>query len=230
MLSPSDDLFERVARLVREDGYVRVPGALGFDAYRAIARRLGVIVGEERIALRSGAHAYVAKPGPVPLHTDQPEVDVIGWYCDRQDDADGATLLFDMKPFVDRLPLDLRTRLFDVRLLTPPVTGGPPTMAWPVLRRRGSGVAVFCSPWLRSASPIPEHVAALETFRAELSRAITNERVAVRLAAGEALFVDNGRVLHGRGAIAPDSQRSLRRLWISAAPMRFVAQQSTVTG
>ena len=49
------------------------------------------LVGQESIALRPGAHAYVAKPGRVPLHTDHPEVTFIGWLAEAQDATDGST-------------------------------------------------------------------------------------------------------------------------------------------
>ncbi len=80
--------------------------------------------------------------------------------------------------------------------------------------RASVGQAVFCSPWLRSASPGQEHVETLESFRTKLSRAISTARTSIRLNLGDALFVDNGRVLHGRGAITPESRRVLRRLWV----------------
>jgi hypothetical protein len=56
---------------VRYHGVALVPG-LSPEAYEELARSLGEIVGRERIALRPGAHAYVAKPGRVPFHTDHP--------------------------------------------------------------------------------------------------------------------------------------------------------------
>ena len=209
-----DELLAAVAGGLGQRGFVHVPGPLDLAEYKALAEGLGETVAGERIALRPGAHAYVAKPGPVPLHTDQPEIAVIGWFCERQDERDGASLLLDAGPVVEALPDELRARLHDVHLVTPPLSGGPPTMTWPVLRRTSQGEEVFCSPWLRSVTPIPEHVHALATFRHRLSEATRTETISVRLAPGNALFVNNRRVLHGRGAIDPESPRCLRRLWI----------------
>lgn len=227
-MPPPEQQLGAILRGLRDQGYVRVAG-LDLAQYRALAEGLGEIVGDERIALRPGAHAYVAKPGPVPLHTDQPEVETIGWFCARQDDQDGASLLLDTRPVVGGLSEDLRRRLLDVHLVTPPLAGGPPTMTWPVLRETPEGAAVFCSPWLRSASPNPDHTEVLEIFRHQLSDAIGRERISIRLEPGDALFVNNRRVLHGRGAIDPASRRCLRRLWVQRTPSEtFAGMHSSI--
>jgi hypothetical protein len=217
-MSALERLRARVESGVRERGFFHVREALSPDDYCALSTALGEIVGKERIALRPGAHAYVAKPGPVPLHTDQPEVEIIGWQCERQDAEDGSSVLFDTRPFLERLDAELHAALHDVHLMTPPLAGGPPTMRWPVLRRTSDGEALFCSPWLRSASPAASHVRALEHFREQLSLAIKRAPTRIRLAHGEMLLVDNRRVLHGRGAIAPTSRRALQRVWIRRRP------------
>ncbi len=199
---------------LRRHGYAHIPGVLDLASYRDIARALGVIVGEEIITLRPGAHAYVAKPGPVPLHTDQPQIEVIGWLCIEQDERDGASLLLDSRPTVDSLPLDKRAFLRRVQLACPPVAGGSPTLRFPVLRSAGDYDLVFCSPWLQSVNGSDEYQVALDDFRQLLSAAAKNEVIDIRLAKGDALFVDNQRILHGRRAIAEDSRRRLHRLWV----------------
>jgi len=198
-------------------GFAHVPGPIDVDAYRRLAVALGRIVGEESIALRPGAHAYVAKPGPVPLHTDHPEVDLVAWRCEEQDDVDGASLLFDARALVEGLSEGQRELLRQVELVCPPLSGGPPTLRFPVLRPDRTGDAIFCSPWLKSANAIPEHEDGLEYFRGRLSAEAKRSSVNVLLALGDALFVDNHRVLHGRRAIADASRRRRHRLWIGGA-------------
>jgi hypothetical protein len=213
-MQPSDERVSDLVSELRRRGYAHVAGLLEREDYDALAAAIGDVVGEERIALRPGAHAYVAKAGPVPLHTDQPEVQIISWWCERQDECDGASLLLDSRPVIEALSDELRCALRDVHLMTPALRGGPPTISWPVLRSVGEDDAIFCSPWLRSAVANPRHDEALSTFRKTLSDAICARKVSVRLATGDALFVDNQRVLHGRSAIAQDSHRCLRRKWI----------------
>lgn len=181
----------------------------------------GEIVGQERIALREGAHAYVARPGPVPLHTDHPDADLVAWWCEAQDADDGATLLLDAAPVVAGIGSALRAVLRDVRLACPPLAGGPPSESRPVLRSGVDGMALFCSPWLRAVDPVAEHQAALDTLRGALSAAGRSAAIRRRLAPGEVLVVDNRRVLHGRGPIAATSRRVLHRAWVRlSTPLR----------
>ena len=154
---------------LRERGFAVAHHALDRTGYVALARELGVLLGEETIALRPGAHAYVAKPGRVPLHTDHPEVDLIGWWCETQDERDGASLLLDMRPVLAALAESERVVLRRVRLACPPLAGGPPTGTWPVLRPAPEGDAVFCSPWLNAVGASDAEADVLERFRRQLS-------------------------------------------------------------
>jgi alpha-ketoglutarate-dependent taurine dioxygenase len=58
------------------------------------------------------------------------------------------------------------------------------------------------------------HVDALYEFRRALSAEAKRSADELRLKPGDALFIDNRRLLHGRRAIAHDSRRTLHRLWV----------------
>lgn len=212
--SPSDVLLRRIRTSLHERGIALVEQHVERETFEALANELGTIVGRERVELRPNAHAYVAKPGAVPLHTDQPQVDIIGWWCARQDDADGSSLLLDMLPLLERLPREDLLTLGETHLRTPRLEGGPPTLAWPVLQNRDGRMRVFCSPWLTALEADQRHQVALDALRSRIEGSDT-ERISVRLSPGQCLFVDNTRILHGRRALPPTSQRVLLRLWVS---------------
>ncbi len=67
-------LAAQVETGLARDGFAHLAGPLDPLTYQRLAEGLGEIVGRERVALRPEAHAYLAKPGPVPLHTDQPQI------------------------------------------------------------------------------------------------------------------------------------------------------------
>jgi alpha-ketoglutarate-dependent taurine dioxygenase len=227
---------EALRAALEDRGAARAP-ALSRERYEALAASLGPVLQRERVALREGAHAYLARPGPVPLHTDHADVVQVAWWCEAADAEDGANRLLDAAPVVAALPATLRDRLRGVALECPPIptaveadpgagagagrrapAGRSPMASRLVLRPRpGRPDALFCSPWLRAVGAGPEDQAALDALRDRLRAAIARAAVRVRLAPGEALFVDNRRVLHGRDAIAPDSPRCLHRLWIGPA-------------
>jgi hypothetical protein len=205
---------------LRARGFAHVRATLDRASYLELARQLGDAVGTEIIALRPRAHAYVAKPGPVPLHTDHPAVDVIGWLCEAQDEADGASQLLDTRPIVDGLTTKERDELERVGLACPPLAGGPATERWPVLRRTAHGTAVFSSPWLRVIDDNAARQGAHDAFRQRLSHHARRAVEEVRLAPGEALFIDNRRILHGRRSITGNSHRTLVRVWLQGSPAR----------
>ncbi len=200
------------------DGVFFVAGDVTRSAFDRLVERLGAPIAEERIALRPGAHAYVAKAGRVPLHTDHPDVDFVAWRCVEQDRDDGASLLLDTRSTLHAMrresPVHFE-KLFDTSLVCPPLSAGPPTLLRPVLRKTGSELHLFCSPWLRAADDSDGRGAALEELRERLSHAARTECVSRRMQRGGVVIVDNRRVLHGRAPIAEDSQRRLDRVWIA---------------
>jgi hypothetical protein len=191
---------------LREVGFARV-GPLDVDAYRALAGALGPVLREDRIAIEDGARQYVNRPDVVPFHTDHPAVEVIAWRCDAQDEHDGASLLLDARAVLVTLSPADRHALREVVLSCPGLTRTAAREPWPILRD-GHDERFFFAPWLPTASTSP----ALDALRAAIAAAPSTARV--RLGVGEAIFVDNQRVMHGRDAIAPASPRRLHRIWI----------------
>lgn len=56
---------------------------------------------------------------------------------------------------------------------------------------------------------------AIDTFRVQMDKHCrSGGAVSIRLKPGEALFVDNKVMFHGRNAIRPDSTRSLIRSYV----------------
>jgi hypothetical protein len=206
------------AEILTRDGIVCIDRALDRAEFDSIIERIGAVIAKERIQLRPGAHAYVAKPGRVPLHTDHPDVDFIAWHCVEQDRDDGASLLLDTRPILAAMQSESPAnyqRLFETSLVCPPLAGGPPTLQRAVLRSDRAGTHLFCSPWLTAVDNSDGRGEALAELRERLSSAAKTGCVAHRMQRGGAVIVDNRRVLHGRAAIAEDSKRQLRRVWIA---------------
>lgn len=207
------DVLDLVAA-VRDRGYVHIRQTLGLDGFRALAAEIGHVVGEEAIELRDGAHAYVAQPGAVPFHTDQAQVEIIGWLCRDQDQGDGASLLLDSRGILADMAPASRDRLRRVKLACPPVVGGPPAMAVPVIREFSERHLFFCSPWLDPIDGTAEAREALGELGSLIETRSRTDTIRIRLEPGESLFIDNQRVMHGRSELPPTSRRRLHRIWI----------------
>jgi len=216
------------AEILARDGILFIDRFVPRDEFESIVRQLGTTIAEERIQLRPGAHAYVAKPGRVPLHTDHPDVDFIAWHCIEQDADDGASLLLDARPVLESMQQASPAhyaKLFDTQLACPPLAGGPPTLARAVLRSVQGQTYLFCSPWLSAVDASEGRGEALAALRERLSTAAKTQLVSHRMPRGGVLIVDNRRVLHGRGPIAEHSKRHLRRVWIASGSVQRVASQ-----
>lgn len=192
---------------LRTDGFVRLSN-LDPRAYRDIAEALGTVIDETDVRLRPAGRTCLTRPRMIPFHTDHPHAEVIGWRCVRQDPADGASLLIDAHAVLADLSPDDREALSGVTMPALRWLGGQPDPT--PLVEQGS---VFFAPWL----PVPESTTELvNRLRLGLDGAQVHR---FPLEPGDALFVDNRRMLHGRGAISRGSPRCLERLWIAGTPL-----------
>jgi alpha-ketoglutarate-dependent taurine dioxygenase len=210
----SDALISRMKRALAEVGVVVVRCEATQAQFFAVARRLGIVLTELAVFVEPRQVPYVRNAGVVPFHTDHhPLADIIGWYCVQPCRSGTPSVYLDAEDAYDRMsPADqdklqrirLRVKSAKGRELVPVVTfdGSRPRFAWNSL-------------WLHK--PIePDAQGAVRRFSTMLATPGRAHTVTVPLAAGEFVFIDNKRFLHGRDAIPPDSRRLLYRLWISS--------------
>jgi hypothetical protein len=201
---------------IRHEGFAVITRGLDDASFVELARDLGEIVDDTRVRIVPGKRTYLARPDPIPLHTDHPKASLIAWRCEAQDERAGASVLVDGHAVLANL--DARTRAILAEIELPAmVRFGDVAKPTPIVSRDGR---VFYAPWLEPIERAVENHHALVAFREALSR--TPSR-AVRLEAGHVLVVDNHRVLHGRSMLLTDSRRLLRRLWLAASPLRAQA-------
>lgn len=190
-----------LATALTQSGIAHVRGLGSYAAFRALASQLGRELLETRVTLNPAARTYLASPAAVPLHMDHPEVSKIGWYCEAQDETDGACQFVDFRDLVDA---DLAKALEEEKLRVPDLRGLAPIVPVPV--PVAGGGRYFYAPWL-----VERWSPALR----ELEQRIENApRRWLRLLPGDAVFVDNRRVLHGRDELDERSRRLLLRVWL----------------
>jgi hypothetical protein len=206
------EVVARVAAVrgaVASQGWARLPSISG-EAFLGIARELGDVIDDTPVRLAPGRRTYLTSPGAIPLHTDHSNADLVAWWCETQDERDGATLLADGREVTRGLDIALRRVL--ARTLLPAMRRlGDEPVPTAVLSDVGDRAAVFYAPWLTPMAGDPDVVLALRILGRTVERV---GQTAHRLQAGEVLIVDNHRMLHGRGPLLLDSARRLRRLWL----------------
>ena len=203
-------------------GYAHIRQTHTYEEFEESARQLGSIALRTDLAITPSRHSIVYKPDEIRLHQDNPAMNVLGWYCVRQDQLDGSARLLDAGDVCDHFSPDEIAIMKSIRIGYPdpdptrhnPDQGLVAHLLWPLLRENATRTEVYYVPWLLIDSYDEEQRRLLDKFAEYLRRKEENELITIRLKAGESLFIDNNRILHGRGSIQKDSQRFLKRVWI----------------
>lgn len=208
-----DEWVDTVHATIAGRGYALLP-AMGQVEWERRIRRLGVIIDITRVELNPAVGTYLCQPGEVPMHSDHPDAEWIAWWCERADPQGTPQLLSDSLAVVGALDDASRRILTQTRVVARYRSRAPARM-FPILRETSGGWRLFFAPWLEpESSDVPVQDAWRQLVEAvERSR---QSRLEVRLGAGEILLIDNGRMLHGRPPLDPDSPRCLVRAWLQA--------------
>ncbi|TDX60431.1 alpha-ketoglutarate-dependent taurine dioxygenase [Methylosinus sp. sav-2] len=203
--------LDAIREKIRDHGYFFAPDRVDDADYDDICNKLGPIIHECEIRVEAGATSYFKREAPLAYHTDSPFARYVVWLCLVQQDIGGEMLLKDTKHVFDgATPAEINA-LNRVAVRFPAIEGAHGAGSLPLLSGdRHGGWRVNYAPWLiveESLSPAACRVlAALGDFPGE-------HGVAIALRPGSVLIIDNRRMLHGRGELAGDRRRLLRR-WI----------------
>ncbi|HZD95513.1 MAG TPA: TauD/TfdA family dioxygenase, partial [Candidatus Sulfotelmatobacter sp.] len=161
----------------------------------------------------------IYNPSPLHLHTD-PNADLVSWYCVEQDESGGPMLMLDTGNLEEHFSqhemevlgrIDLwspsRKSEADAETLTP----------MPLLSRKNSRCKIFFAPWLLRDSYDSEATGVLEKFMVYVNGLEEKQLISLPIKKHDTIFIDNGRMLHGRGALPETSRRHLIRLYLRAA-------------
>ena len=226
------DLAAWIAGALEAQGYAQVESPISIEDYESVARLIGTIILRTDVQIdlnrdlmvkqnRTVERPSVYSAGPLGLHTD-PHADLVSWYCVEQDENDGALLLLDTSDIGEHFSTAELAILSHVNLKSfardSDTSMEQYTLA-PLLSRRdgkcNGRYRLFYVPWLICGPDTIESRAALEKFRNYVSHKEATQLVRLRLQQNECIFVDNHRMLHGRGAIAEGSKRHLLRFYLT---------------
>jgi len=191
---------------IAERGFLKLaPGSLATAQH--LATTLGKVLLRTEVRLNPKVSTYLCQPGAIPPHTDHPAARFILWYCQVADD--GPNRLIDARSALSMLHPVQRTAIERLRFDCPPFTserGREEHPLWDCLTQK-----FFFAAWCAHAADS----AAVRRAEAFFLGA-TQAQQSVHLKPGEALLIDNHRLLHFRDALSPTSARWLTRWWIAA--------------
>lgn len=182
------------------------------EAYVRTCENLGDILAIHDVWQPPGSGPPAGSPESIPFHCDGPVPDVVAWFCVRQDEEAGESLLADTVPILRGLEPEQRAHLRSVAIpYFDDAHPGGPVGTCPLLRGHDEADwRINYTPW-HLPEMGEEQKAAVAAFDHALS---TVRPTSYRLAPGEAIFVDNWRILHARGLLRADSRRHLKRVWL----------------
>src|ERR1700736_2338005 len=223
---------EQVLDILRGCGFAHIRRGVTAEWFENLSARLG------RVALRSDIvfdpareaaqqHTRAARPNrpsayqaaELGFHNDNPEWNLLGFYCVEQDPSAGSNLLLDGCDIPRHFRREELEQLCAVRLMIPTrnADGVERVEYAPVLTRASGGYGMYWAPWLLLDNYDEAQSALVERFRKWVQCKEQTELIEVRLLPGEILFVHNSRMLHGRRSLSEGSRRHLVRLAIECA-------------
>jgi hypothetical protein len=207
---------------IESQGYAHIKVPLSEESFETIAESLGSIALRTDLTITPNRSSIVYKPDEIGFHQDNPTINMLGWYCVQQDELDGSGRLLDAGDVASHFSPEERKVLGTINVRCPdpdpkrhnPDVGVVAYFLWPLLTQKATRCHVYYAPWLLLDSYDEEQSRAIEKFAEYLRAKEENQAIRIRLKKGESLFIDNNRMLHGRGSIQPDSKRFLKRVWI----------------
>ncbi|MCB9179433.1 MAG: TauD/TfdA family dioxygenase [Flavobacteriales bacterium] len=198
---------KRIVAELAEQGVSMLPRT-PYERFRGKVDSLGTTILRTEVRVRPESKAMVTSPRSLDLHTDHHAARYIAWYCHRQSEQGGESLLLDARTAFDQLAPEHRDRLFTLELHEHKVFPEDPG-SWPFVMYDQGKLRFYFSFWL--TNPSDRDDPAFQAFQQALA---DTPRIELKLRPGDALIIDNHRMLHGRKAIGADGDRYLERFWI----------------
>jgi len=225
-----ENISAEIRSALDTNGYLHLTSSMSIENYELIAGRLGTIVLRSDVkvdAERANAQEHgrrikgrggIYSSSALHLHTD-PNADLVSWYCVEQDETGGSMLMLDTGNLEEHFSPQELEILGRVELWSPWKSGnGPETISSvPLISRKTGRHKIFFAPWLLHDSYDGEATAVLEKFLAYVNGLEKKQLISLPVKKHDTVFIDNGRMLHGRGALPETSRRHLVRLYLRAA-------------
>ena len=220
---------DTILNTLSSDGYIHITDIMDEKDYQKNSESLGRIVSRSELKLdpekdkaQEKRRNYLSKGDKRPsiykhlgldFHTDNPRQNRISWYCIRQDEKYGALWLIDSKQIFAKFTEAEKDILKTIRLRYIVVEDGKEYHPWePLLTIKENKEEIYFAEWHFKDEYNDEQLILIEKFKKELRTEKEEGLIAVRLKAGQSIYVDNRRMLHARGPISEDSKRHIIRL------------------
>jgi hypothetical protein len=229
--STTEQVGEAIRHALKTDGYLHLTWPMTMENYEAIAGRVGTIVRRSDVKVdlaraqsqeqvrRIKGRGGIYSPGALGFHTD-PTADLVSWYCVEQDDGGHPMMVLDLRDLKEHFSAEEREILSRVELLSPsrkPETEEETLTPTPLLTKKNGKYRIFYAPWLMREAEDAAVRKIAEKFSAYVKNKEETQLIVLPVKPQDTVFIDNHRMLHGRGELPQTSKRHLVRFYLRAA-------------
>lgn len=191
---------------LNENGYCHIPNQ-NQNKLNLILKQLGNIINETDVIANPESKSLVTSDKFLDLHTDNHLAKYIIWFCHKQADKGGHSILCDAEAVYSKLNGTEREQLSKIHVyehkLYPENRNSNP-----IVREIDGKRKFYYSFWLAR-----EKYRELPVFKKWRELIQQAEHTKLRLEKDDILIIDNHRIFHGRTEIKGD--RFLKRYWLN---------------
>jgi alpha-ketoglutarate-dependent taurine dioxygenase len=191
-----------------EKGFVHLTNQTE-ELLQEIINSLGEIIMTTDVVVKTDSKGLVTTAHGIGFHTDHHKARFIAWYCYKQTDNGGESLLIDAKKIYLSLPMDLQENLKTVYLYEHQIYDDDKKYYPFVESDENNNLQFHCSLVNDKDKKIP----AFNYFEKLMNK---TEPIKIKLKEKDILIIDNHRIFHGRTPIKGSKDRYLKRFWIKS--------------
>jgi hypothetical protein len=209
MTTVTNDIDQLTTKL-KENGWLHLTNKTE-EQLNNILNSLGQVIMTTDVVVKSDGKGMVTSAKGLDFHTDHHNAKYIIWYCFKQTDSGGDSILMDAEKIFQQLSADQQDQLKSIELFEHKVFPNDKE-SYPFVAIDDNGNRKFYySFWLVKNEDKQNE--ALLTFQKLIRE---TEPVRLNLKDKDILIVDNHRFFHGRTPIEGSKDRFLKRFWLSA--------------
>jgi len=193
---------------LRQKGYLHLTNQSEIQL-QEILNSLGSVIMATDIVVNKNSKGIVTTSLGIDFHTDHHNAKYIIWYCHKQTDDGGASLLIDAEDLYFQLSNDEQEQLKKVELFEHKIYPDDKSSYPFVEIDENNNRRFHCS----LMDDLDKKNPAFITFQNLINETIPTK---IELKEKDILIIDNYRILHGRTAIDGSKDRFLKRYWLSA--------------
>ena len=191
---------------LKEKGFVHLTNQ-SEEQLQEILNSLGAVIMTTDVVIKKESKGLVTTALGIDFHTDHHSAKYVAWYCYKQTDLGGDSLLIDAEKLFLQLPIKQQEGLKTVELFEHKIFPDDKN-SYPFVEVDENGNRHFhCS----LVDDLDKENSAFISFQKLVSE---TQPITINLKQRDILVVDNHRMFHGRTPITGSKDRYLKRYWL----------------